>query len=71
MHQTDEITIQEAEEDLINHFLYSNPSKIKSKQNLFKSIFNFVNQVLKNAWYAFNYFCWFIIFILCLLALLG
>ena len=69
MRQTDEI--KEAEEDLMNHFFFSHPPQIQPKQNLFKSIFNFVNNVLKNAWYLFNYFCWFIIFILCLFALLG
>lgn len=64
MRQTDEITIQEAEEDLINHFLYSDPSQTKPKQNWF---FNLID----GTWKVINYICWFIIFILCLFALLG
>ena len=64
MRQTDEITIQEAEEDLINHFLYSDPSQTKPKQNWF---FNLID----GTWKVINYICWFIIFSLCLLALLG
>ena len=64
MRQTDEITIQEAEEDLINHFLYSTPSQMKPKQNWF---FNLID----GTWKVINYICWFIIFGLCFIALLG
>lgn len=55
MQQTDEITIKEAEEDLMHHFLYSHPPV--KKQNLF---LRFIN---KAGWA-------FVIFVI-ILALLG
>lgn len=58
MRQTDEITIQQAEEDLMHHFLYSQPP-IK-KDNLFISLLKKTNKA-----------GWIITFFLIIFGLLG
>lgn len=44
MQQADEITIQQAEEDLRDHFLYSHPPT--SKWQMFKKIIRIVHNIL-------------------------
>tara|TARA_Y100001937_G_scaffold126474_1_gene195843 strand:+ start:1273 stop:1497 length:225 start_codon:yes stop_codon:yes gene_type:complete len=67
MRQIDEITIQEAEEDLINHILYSSQSPKKQHNlmiDLFKKSWSVFSYIMNILWKFFNYLCWIIILFL-------
>lgn len=67
MRQIDPITIKEAEEDLMHHFLYSSQPPIRQNNimiSLFKKSWSIFSYTMNTLWKFFNYLCWIIILFL-------